>query len=52
MKIFSGILQRRIEYDKEVLFQFTQLKKEANIIEPNAAIAPVLIKFSSGCEKV
>ncbi|EEB10211.1 hypothetical protein Phum_PHUM025060 [Pediculus humanus corporis] len=52
LDILLGILQRRIEYDKEVLFQFTQLKKEANIIEPNAAIAPVLIKFSSGCEKV
>lgn len=52
MCLLAGILQRRIEYDKEVLFQFTQLRKEANIAEPNAAVAPVLIKFSGGCEKV
>ncbi|KAK6618843.1 hypothetical protein RUM43_013234 [Polyplax serrata] len=52
LDILLGILQRRIEYDKEVLFQFTQLRKEANIAEPNAAVAPVLIKFSGGCEKV
>ena len=32
LEVLLGILQRRIELDKEVLFQFTQLKKEIKLL--------------------
>lgn len=65
LQILLGILQKRIDYDKEVLFQFTQLRKEyscvananANASSPNcidkeAIVAPVLMRFSHGCGQV
>ncbi|KAL7638553.1 UNVERIFIED_CONTAM: hypothetical protein RMT77_011125 [Armadillidium vulgare] len=52
LDILLGIMQRRIEYDKESLFQFTQLKKEAKEIDSNAVIAPILMRYSHGCEQV
>jgi hypothetical protein len=33
LEVLLGILQRRIELDKEVLFQFTQLKKETKLLD-------------------
>ena len=33
LEVLLGILQRRIELDKEVLFQFTQLRKETKLLE-------------------
>lgn len=56
LQILLGILQQRIEYDKEALFQFTQLKKEyangSNLIDPQAIVAPILMRFSHGCGQV
>ncbi|KDR23548.1 hypothetical protein L798_12370 [Zootermopsis nevadensis] len=49
LDILLGILQRRIEFDKDVLFQFTQLRKEMkDLVEANAVVAPVLMRFSHG----
>ena len=31
-KIFAGILQQRIELDKECMFQYTQLRKEVPVL--------------------
>ena len=33
LEVLLGILQRRIELDKEVLFQFTQLRKETKLLD-------------------
>lgn len=52
LDILLGIMQRRIEYDKEALFQFTQLKKEAREVDHNAVIAPILMRYSHACEQV
>ena len=52
LDILLGILQRRIEYDKESLFQFTQLRKEATEVQGNAVVAPILMRYSHGCEQV
>lgn len=62
LQILLGILQKRIDYDKEVLFQFTQLRKEYSSVGPNAnsqncidkesIVAPVLMRFSHGCGQV
>ncbi|XP_047468775.1 uncharacterized protein LOC125024996 [Penaeus chinensis] len=52
LDVLLGILQRRIEYDKESLFQFTQLRKEAKEVDGNAVIAPILMRYSHGCEQV
>lgn len=52
LDILLGILQRRIECDKEVLFQFTQLRKEMKELEPSVVVAPVLMKYSNGCDQV
>ena len=58
LELLLGILQRRIELDKEVLFQFTQLKKEFDI-PPNglsnrvkSSVAPLLMKYQRGCQQV
>ncbi|KAK8740905.1 hypothetical protein OTU49_002767, partial [Cherax quadricarinatus] len=52
LDVLLGILQRRIEYDKETLFQFTQLRKEAKEVDGNAVIAPILMRYTHGCEQV
>ncbi|XP_054167296.1 uncharacterized protein LOC128964685 [Oppia nitens] len=62
LQILLAILQKRIDYDKEVLFQFTQLRKEYSALSPNstaqnpidkeAIVAPVLMRFSHGCGQV
>ncbi|XP_069165903.1 uncharacterized protein [Procambarus clarkii] len=52
LDLLLGILQRRIEYDKETLFQFTQLRKEAKEVDGNAVIAPILMRYTHGCEQV
>ncbi|CAG2101972.1 unnamed protein product [Medioppia subpectinata] len=62
LQILLAILQKRIDYDKEVLFQFTQLRKEYSSLSPNssqqnpidkeAIVAPVLMRFSHGCGQV
>ena len=53
-KFISGILQRRIELDKEVLFQFTQLKKEIKLMggKSDPSVAPLLMRFQRGCQQV
>ena len=33
LEVLLGILQRRIELDKEVLFQFTQLRKDSKLLD-------------------
>ncbi|KAJ1525255.1 hypothetical protein ONE63_010079 [Megalurothrips usitatus] len=53
LDILLGILQRRIECDKDALFQFTTLKKEARSgVTANDIVAPVLMRFSHGCDQV
>jgi hypothetical protein len=55
LQVLTGILQQRIEYDKNVLLQFTQLKNEFNNtsgIDNSSTIAPVLMRFSYGCGRV
>ena len=54
-QVLIGILQRRIELDKEVLFQFNTIKHEAGLVDPaekNPTIAPTLMKFQRGCHQV
>ncbi|XP_015924662.1 uncharacterized protein [Parasteatoda tepidariorum] len=46
------ILRKRVEIDKDIIFQFTQLKKEVKDVNPNAVVAPILMKFSKGCSRV
>ena len=53
-QVLIGILQRRIELDKEVLFQFNTIKHEAGLVdlqEKNPTIAPTLMKFQRGCHQ-
>ncbi|XP_063228610.1 uncharacterized protein LOC134534250 [Bacillus rossius redtenbacheri] len=52
LDILLGILQRRVEFDKDVLFQFTQLRKEMKEVEAAEAVAPVLLRYSHGCDQV
>lgn len=52
LEILLGILQKRIDFDKDVLFQFTQLRKEVKDVNSNAIVAPVLMRFSQGCDHV
>ncbi|KAE8742967.1 hypothetical protein FOCC_FOCC011461 [Frankliniella occidentalis] len=53
LDILLGILQRRIECDKDALFQFTTLKREARSgVTANDIVAPVLMRFSHGCDQV
>ena len=63
LEVLLGILQRRIELDKEVLFQFTQLKKEIQIVQQkqtsngnssksDPSVAPLLMRFQRGCQQV
>lgn len=58
LEVLLGILQRRIELDKEVLFQFTQLKKEIKLMSSGSgsktdpSVAPLLMRFQRGCQQV
>ena len=52
LDILLGILQRRIEHDKDSLFQFTQLRKEAKDIDLDAVVAPILMRYAHGCDQV
>lgn len=56
LDLFLGILQRRIELDKEALFQFSQLKRDQSTAKPaepaHIVIAPILMKYSHGCQQV
>lgn len=56
LDLFLGILQRRIELDKEALFQFSQLKRDQPAKTGEATqhivVAPILMKYSHGCQQV
>ncbi|XP_018015044.1 uncharacterized protein LOC108671954 [Hyalella azteca] len=52
LDILLGILQRRIEHDKDALFQFTQLRKEAKDIPADAVVAPIIMRYAHGCDQV
>ena len=61
LEVVLGILQRRIGLDKEVLFQFNQLKKEFDLPmamdhQPGSgavnSVAPLLMKYQRGCQQV
>ncbi len=55
LEVLLGILQRRIELDKEVLFQFNQLKKDKRMLgtsSRNPSVAPVIMRFQKGCQQV
>uniref|UniRef100_A0A8D8Z4Y0 Mitochondria-eating protein n=1 Tax=Cacopsylla melanoneura TaxID=428564 RepID=A0A8D8Z4Y0_9HEMI len=51
MAILLTIMQRRVEYDKDVLFQFTQLRKQLNVDE-DYTVAPLLMKYSHSIHQV
>ncbi|XP_039275827.1 uncharacterized protein LOC111052650 [Nilaparvata lugens] len=51
LAILLTILQRRVECDKDALFQFTQLRKELNV-EPDHVVAPLLMRYSHACDQV
>ncbi|XP_060880536.1 uncharacterized protein LOC132952291 [Metopolophium dirhodum] len=51
MAILLTILKRRVEYDKDALFQFTQLRKELKV-ESEHVVAPLLMRYSHACEQV
>uniref|UniRef100_T1JFY1 Mitochondria-eating protein n=1 Tax=Strigamia maritima TaxID=126957 RepID=T1JFY1_STRMM len=52
LDVFLAILRRRIELDKDVLLQFTRVKREAGDVPVNAIVAPILMRFAHGCESV
>ncbi|XP_046382270.1 uncharacterized protein LOC124153215 [Ischnura elegans] len=53
LAVLLGILQRRVDHDKQVLFQFTQLRKEAaRDVPSDAVVAPILMRYSYGCQQV
>lgn len=58
LDILLGILQRRIEVDKEALFQFTQLRKETGEANSSGAaadssvVASFLMRYSRGIKQV
>ncbi|UYV60847.1 hypothetical protein LAZ67_1002591 [Cordylochernes scorpioides] len=47
-------LHRRVELDKDALVQFSQLRRDAlpGLPSAEAAVAPVLLRFSQGCSRV
>ena len=47
-----GILQQRIELDKECMFQYTQLRKEVRLVDGQTSVAPVLMRYQRGCQQV
>ena len=52
LEILLGILQQRIELDKECLFQFTQVKKESHLARETQSVAPILMRYQRGCQQV
>ena len=55
LQLLIEILQRRIEQDKEVLFQFNTIKHETGLVDMqdrNPTVAPTLMKFQRGCHQV
>jgi len=63
LEILLGILQQRIELDKECLFQFTQVKKDNSTQQqassnnnnsegPKSSVAPILMRYQRGCQQV
>ena len=52
LEVLLGILQQRIELDKECLFQFTQVKKESNLAKNEQSVAPILMRYQRGCQQV
>ena len=52
LEVLLGILQQRIELDKECLFQFTQVKKESNLNKNEQSVAPILMRYQRGCQQV
>ncbi|XP_013781314.1 uncharacterized protein LOC106465625 [Limulus polyphemus] len=52
LEMLLNVLQKRIEFDKDVLFQFTQLRKEIKDVNLSSIVAPVLMRFSHGCKEV
>ena len=52
LEVLLGILQQRIELDKECMFQFTQLRKEIRAVDGQTSIAPVLMRYQRGCQQV
>ena len=52
LEVLLGILQQRIELDKECLFQFTQLRKEIRLVDGQTSVAPVLMRYQRGCQQV
>ncbi|GFQ96223.1 uncharacterized protein TNCT_192801 [Trichonephila clavata] len=52
LELLLKILRKRVEIDKDIIFQFTQLKKEVKEVKPDAVVAPILMKFSKGCTRV
>ena len=52
LDILLGILLRRIEHDKDSLFQFTQLRKESKDVASDAIVAPILMRYAHGCDQV
>ena len=52
LEVLLGILQQRIELDKECLFQFTQVKKESHLNKNEQSVAPILMRYQRGCQQV
>ncbi|KAG1662478.1 hypothetical protein GQR58_020938 [Nymphon striatum] len=52
LDVFMGILQSRVDFDKDVLLEFSQIKKEAVDVDTNSIVAPILMRFSHGCQRV
>ncbi|GIY37936.1 uncharacterized protein CDAR_8131 [Caerostris darwini] len=52
LELLLKTLRKRVEIDKDIIFQFTQLRKEVKDVNPDAVVAPILMKFSKGCSRV
>lgn len=53
LETLLAVLRRRIQLDKDALCQFTQLRKEiAEELDEAAVLAPVLLRYSAGCQRV
>ena len=63
LEVLLGILQQRIELDKECLFQYTQIKKDAlqlikqlnggNVKKVDEqSVAPIFMRYQRGCQQV
>lgn len=45
-------LKERIDNDKDAIYQFSQLRKEAGFLNQNTIIAPILMQYTRGFEHV